>query len=79
MILVMKGTRRNNVKFKVILNLPKSRKYPLFILNSNFNILVEFEKGQNMKVVDLLFLRNFCIWSFSSSLEIFGEKEERRG
>jgi hypothetical protein len=37
------------------------------------------EKGQNMKVVDLLFLSNFCIWSFSSSLEILGEKEARRG
>jgi hypothetical protein len=32
-----------------------------------------------MKVVDLLFFINFCIWSFSSYLEIFGEKEERRG
>jgi hypothetical protein len=32
-----------------------------------------------MKVVDLIFLSNFCIWSFSSSLEILGEKEERRG
>jgi hypothetical protein len=32
-----------------------------------------------MKVVDLLFFSNFCIWSFSSSLEILGEKEARKG
>jgi hypothetical protein len=32
-----------------------------------------------MKVVDLLFFNNFCIWSFSSSLEVLGEKEARMG
>jgi hypothetical protein len=31
-----------------------------------------------MKVVDLLFLSNFCIWSLLGSLEVLGEKEAKR-
>jgi hypothetical protein len=55
-----------NVKFELILNLSKSKKCPLLISNSKFKNYAEFKKVQNMKVVDLEKLNNFCIWRFSS-------------
>jgi hypothetical protein len=58
-----------HVKFKVILFFPKSRNCPLLILNSNFKNYVEFEKGKNMKSVELEKLSNFYFWRFSTSLE----------
>jgi hypothetical protein len=42
-----------NIKFKVILKLPNSRKCPLLILNSKFKIQAEFEKVCIEKVVEL--------------------------
>jgi hypothetical protein len=62
-----------HAKFEVILKIKKSRNCPLFVSNSNFKIQAKFEKDQSTKVVDLE------IWSFSTSSEILGEKEERRG
>jgi hypothetical protein len=60
-----------HVKVGVILNLLKSRKCSLLISISNFKNYAEFEKGQNMKSVDLEKLNKFCILRFSTSLENF--------
>jgi hypothetical protein len=61
-----------HLKIEVILKIPISRNCPLLISNSNFKMYAEFEKGQNMKSVDLEKLSNFYFWRFSTSLENFG-------
>jgi hypothetical protein len=67
-----------HVKFEVILEIQKSRNCPHLILNSNFKNYAEFEKGQNIKIVDLEKLSNFHIWRFSSCYVNCGGKEERK-
>jgi hypothetical protein len=51
------------------LNLPKSRKCPLLISNSNFKIEAEFEKVFIEKVVGFEKLSNFCFYRFSTFIE----------